>query len=843
MQKPLHETRTLCLTALLAAGLTACVFALLGVWPFGGQSVLTGDLNGQYISYNAQFARALLSGESLAYSFTKQMGGTLLGILAYYCASPLNLLYLLAPVVSYAKLAALVLALKIVFSAVAAAFFFGRHTPDLRHRAILPALCYGFCAYTAAFTQNVMWLDVVMLLPLVCYGIDVLITTKRPFVFALWLGLAITANFYIAYMACFFAVLYFLWQLFYTKRTWRVRGQLCVPFAFGALCGGGLSMCLVVPALRDISATKGLAESFVLSGESSFKLTEFFYRLMPWNFDWSGMENGLPNVYCGAACVVLALCYFCAARVPLREKLASGTVLAVLFLSMYSADFALAMHGFVKPVWFLYRHAFLFSLWLCFLAARALAGAQFTLRRTALWGACLCGFLTVCFLVRNTWYTATLFGVGTLLCIAYVAGFAGLLRANSRRARGACLAVCGVLCLAELCSNTFYTMHQFEKYPIADFERFVTQGTEALQTLQARDDGAYRVEKAFFRTNNDPMLLGYHGLSHFGSTQDVNGTLWLAGMGFGSTVHYGRGSTAFAESLVGLRYLFARADDTVPAHYTPIGTAGEMLLYENPYALPLGFLASEAAVAQLPALDWNSGEVHTFDTQNTLFQALFGGEPLYTACGITAQADGAECAALGSFTAPVTYQFDVPRAGYVYAVLVSADGRPITLSGAAEHGYFAGNDAGVIQLGRHAAGETLTLTLSPDWGVMEIADARIFVLDEDLLYNSVEPLRENAAQIAWTDTSLTAHVTAQTDGVFILSVPYSQDLRLTVDGKPAEPRAVAAALCGVPLTAGEHTVTLHYAAPGTGLGLALTLGSAIALLACYVFLRERRKRI
>ncbi|MEG1744529.1 MAG: YfhO family protein, partial [Ruthenibacterium sp.] len=153
MQKPQNEKRTLLLTALCAVGMVLCLYALLGVWPLGTGSVLTGDLNGQYISYNARFARAIFAGDSVSYTFEKQMGGSMLGILAYYCASPFNLLYLLVPAVHYAKMAGLVLALKLVCTAVAMAFFLGRHNGTLRHRAVLPALCYAFCAYFLIYAQ------------------------------------------------------------------------------------------------------------------------------------------------------------------------------------------------------------------------------------------------------------------------------------------------------------------------------------------------------------------------------------------------------------------------------------------------------------------------------------------------------------------------------------------------------------------------------------------------------------------------------------------------------------------------------------------------------------------
>ena len=55
-------------TALLAVGMAAALYAVLGIFPFGDASVLTGDLNAQYIPYFVHFRRALESGGSFAAS-------------------------------------------------------------------------------------------------------------------------------------------------------------------------------------------------------------------------------------------------------------------------------------------------------------------------------------------------------------------------------------------------------------------------------------------------------------------------------------------------------------------------------------------------------------------------------------------------------------------------------------------------------------------------------------------------------------------------------------------------------------------------------------------------------
>ena len=65
--------------------------------PFGNYAILYSDMYHQYYPFFVEFRRALLSGESLLYSWSVGLGMDYLGLIAYYLASPLNLLSVLVP--------------------------------------------------------------------------------------------------------------------------------------------------------------------------------------------------------------------------------------------------------------------------------------------------------------------------------------------------------------------------------------------------------------------------------------------------------------------------------------------------------------------------------------------------------------------------------------------------------------------------------------------------------------------------------------------------------------------------------------------------------------------------
>ena len=68
-----------------------------GFVPFGDSSMLYSDAYHQYYPFFVAFRKALLSGDSLLYTWSVGMGMDYLGLIAYYLASPLNLLGVLVP--------------------------------------------------------------------------------------------------------------------------------------------------------------------------------------------------------------------------------------------------------------------------------------------------------------------------------------------------------------------------------------------------------------------------------------------------------------------------------------------------------------------------------------------------------------------------------------------------------------------------------------------------------------------------------------------------------------------------------------------------------------------------
>lgn len=116
--------------------------------------------------------------------------------------------------------------------------------------------------------------------------------------------------------------------------------------------------------------------------------------------------------------------------------------------------------------------------------------------------------------------------------------------------------------------------------------------------IQARDPAFYRIEKTFESISEaDALAQGYFGVRSYGfhgssvvrlftglglvaeRRDGINASNWLPGFGQRFPLY----------SLVGVKYVLSRAEENWPG-FTPLGGAGELRVYRNELALPLGVL-------------------------------------------------------------------------------------------------------------------------------------------------------------------------------------------------------------------------------------------------------------
>jgi uncharacterized membrane protein YfhO len=872
---------------LLPACLWLTLAALRGWAPFGPHSVVLADMRNQYISFFAYLQGVLRGQNSLLYSLAKSPGGNMWDLAATYLFSPVNLLAGLFPAARLPEALLCVVTLKTGLCGLTCALFLCARAEDGPPFAtpvtVALSTAYALSGYTTRYFSNVMWLDGVILLPLVALGLRRLFAGRSPWLYLFSLAGALITHYYIGYMLCLFSALAFALGCLAgapRRHTLAWLGRRAGLFTLASLGAAGLAAFVLLPVFASLSSDSK-ASLGVLQSLAALRGTDGAPRL--------GILSGLltvplateqdafpaiPALFCGAGTTALTGLYFLNTQIRWREKLAAALLLFALITSFHDPGLNLIWHGFNSPMGFPYRNAFLFPFCAVALAGRCWARRGGTRRWHGLAIAVAFAGLALLIARREGFDAAAL--PWRALDVALVAGCCLLITCGKRRpacgdpapraravaAWGLALILCahlllqGELTIRRIQAGTF----QMNRAAIANR---ITQNTALAQAIRDRDGGLYRMELPLLNAD-DSLALGYPGLSNFSSVARQGPLALFGALGYSSngisTILYSPHTGIAADSLLGLRYL--ALENTPPqTDWRPLFTQGKATVYENPYALPLVFAAdAEVMRACLPTDT-------PFEAVNRLYSAILGEETtiLRPLTGDVTPSN-ARPAPLGDGTvyhrqdkaapAAITAAARDAAAGPVYVdIEVSGMGQPARVSAG---GQDMGNFYSYHRHNLFALGETTDVTVRFESDYLRIARFQFAQQDTQALARAVEMIREGGAQMRLLSGSHLAGTVHVPPGktALLCTFPYDEGWRARVDGKDVapllslaaspmraggEPGAPLPSLMVIPITPGIHALDLRYTPPGLAAGAWVSLATA-ALIAGIAVWRKARRR-
>ena len=225
-----------------------------GIFPFGNQSFLRNDLYNQYMPFFQALHDRIWQGEGLSYSFELGLGSGFAALYGYYLSSPVNWLVALCPRPLIAEFITVVILVKIGLSSMSFAYYLRKHFGKDNMGLVFFSSAYALSGFMAAYQWNIMWLDVVVLAPLVLWALEELVEKGTGWKYGLLLACSIFTNFYLSIMLCIFLVLYFLSLIIW--KPWRVVWRRCFQFGWYSLLAGGMTGVLLIPVYFALSGTE-----------------------------------------------------------------------------------------------------------------------------------------------------------------------------------------------------------------------------------------------------------------------------------------------------------------------------------------------------------------------------------------------------------------------------------------------------------------------------------------------------------------------------------------------------------------------------------------------------------
>ncbi len=774
-----------------------------GVYPFGENCVLHVDMYHQYCPFFTEFLDKLRNGDSLMYSWDIGLGSDFVALYAYYLASPLNWLILLCPRGLVIEFMTFLILIKIAGSGLTMFVYLKNHFrlvgkdgyyhPMTLFPAIVFSVAYAFSGFVAAYYWDVMWLDNVLLFPLIVLGLEKLVREGRPMLYYITLAVSILSNYYISIMICIFLVFYYVVLYFENKKanlkTWgRFLG-------YSALAGGTGAV-LLLPEIKILSYSGSYFDGFPDTIEWYFNLLSEITRGATAAEVYTDTQHW-PNLYAGAFTLLLVALYMCCRRIPLRKRLIRLAAIAFFWLSFANNYLDFIWHGLHFPSSLPARQSFFYIFILLVLgydAVRHWKSMQISTVSIVviLW--------LLVLVLANRYGNAE--GVSTqallltgLLIVAYALILVLMRVAKPVTKRKFCTLFC-VVALVEVVANMAMT----GTYTTGRTSYVSQQEDYAalLDLAEADSDGQfYRLEDTERKTKNDSALYGYASATTFSSLMNINvGRLYQSvRMEGGKNFYSYNGATPLLTAMLSVKYYISDSAADGNGLLSIVGESGGYYLYRNNYCLPLGFM-----IPSNLAEDWDNSDSNKMTNINTLANLLGADEDMY------AVSDASVDATTGSTTVTATHD------GYYYAYYTSCSSSSLTVIDAMNGGttYSKASHKYLLNLGYIPAGSSVTVKSSSS----ETIDYTVYELNMDALDEAYDTLRAQTMDLTkCTSTRISGTIDVQEAGDLFFSIPAEAGWTLYVDGTKTDWTAFKDAFITVSLTEGIHTIELRYHTP------------------------------
>jgi uncharacterized membrane protein YfhO len=828
------------------------IFMVVGIYPFGPTSLLIIDMKTQYIAFFNHYYDVFHDGKSLLFSWEASLGMNFFGIYGYYLSSiflPFILLFDRAHLPE--AIVALTL-LKVGLASLSMRVYLEKVIKKSNWLISIFAVGYALASYVIVYFQNIMWLDGLIFLPLILWAVNQLVYKGNFILLTIMLTLMFISNFYISYMVGIFTFFYFVVRCIKHKKSVLKK---CVQFSCSVILATGMAAIVILPTYAALKNTSSKAEEISFSWEFEHDSLQIIMKFFLGTYDTIN-SSGLPYVYVTLFGLLFMSFYFLARRISINEKLLSGLMLLVFYLSFQIPYLNMAWHGFDRPNMFPYRFSFITSFFVLLLAVRSYfvieKGEE---KKVAILGISLMGLL----LVINSQYPGVFSKVALTINLVFLCCYILWILYAKRNVRNKVINVLlALMIVSEISLNgsLIFKSLQSEFFIPARSEYGAENKYKPIfETIQKKDRTFYRLESYRDRRYNEPLRFDYKGIKHYSSMTNKDLAVAINELGFTTYtdkwVSY-NGNTLVTDSLFGIKYLVStqRIDKY---GYKQLSDNDGTFVSQNTNALPLGFM-----VDKVPAsLEKLEGDY--FLKQQQLLNEMSGKnvdffnkiEPLETNLSNVKSINDRGYLNLHVQNkqkhAKVSYDFEIKGNKQLYAYIQTAPYSTSTLwaNGKSKGMYPSTYNNKIVDLGYYENEDVQVLFNMEGPGPYKNYRKVFYTLDVEAYDQVFKELQEEPFMVTeWSDSSIRGKVESKEERLLFLTIPYDEGWSIKVDNKEINAKKVAQTFIGIPLTKGTYQIEMNYSPPmyQTGMIISIISFTVFLSISSYAYVRFRKKK-
>lgn len=856
-RKTLERNWSWMLAALICFVFMLFVMILGDVAPFGKNTFNMVDSIHQYLPFFSDYQNKLKNEGSLFYTWNVGLGVNFQSLLLYYMASPINLLIVLVKRHSIQTVMAIIAALKIVASAAAFGYFLSRRGNRIKNNYFITvfAVAYALNNFIIGYFWNIMWMDCILMLPLVILGFERLMNGKGGKLYCLSLFYCLFCNYYIAFIICLFLILWFLASGHGTVKKFFTDG---LKFAGFSLLSAGMAAFSLLTAYLGIMTTasaKADIPKWDWYGNIFAILKQHLILTQPIK---NQTFDGGANLYCGMFTILLFVLYFFSERIKLAEKLRKLLLLALLVVSMNATTLNFIWHGFHDQYGIPNRFVFVYIFVLLLMAYEAVMRLRTINSAYVLSG--MFFSLAFLFLLRHEttlggkypeWLVLSLSG-GLFILYAVFIIVRNLIKKNYRLTAG----ILSLLFLTEILVSAAFG---FRSVGAADGAYYLADVDRMKQSVETIADYAKEKDYTFYREDMvDSLMLDEATLNNmksvgtFCSTVQGNVVTVMGRLGFytGANEYLYLGATPLTDAILGVRFVYARDDDFYPeqeGHRVCLEENG-ITVYENQYVLPIAFGVENTI------LDWDIDDGRAEDCQNHFVEYAASGNPVFTHIPVDLTVTGVDGTAVVQEDNPQSIKYSASsdkRMKINAALTIPADGdyylncrgngmEKLRFYVNGEQKAYDRYQMQLCRLGNLKAGDSVSIEINFSSSYSKNGTVSMYLSTFDMknFLAAYELWDRNKMTVeTFEDGYLAGSISLEKDMMMFTSIPYDKGWTVLVDGKKMDVEKIGDAFIGVPLTAGNHQIEMKYFPSGLKTGM---LVSVISWVLFFVIINKKK---
>ena len=877
--KIFYKNRYVFLTTVLATACIAVIYVIFSVFPFGSITVMRMDLYHQYGPLFAELYDRIVEHKSLLYSWNTGGGSSFLGNYLNYLSSPLSFLIFLFDKEDISYAITFIVAFKCILSATSFSYYLKKSFNKDNYFLSAFGILYAFSAYFLAYYWNVMWLDAMIMLPLIALGIEKIFKTGDIKLYTVSLVILFFANYYMGYMCCIFAVLYFFVCFINTysndgklnenavyEKKYSTKALMNnvfinrgVKFAFASIIAALICAITLVPVfmiLKNSSATSG---TFPQTFKSYFDLLDLItshFALLETTIRSSG-DNVLPNIYTGILTFILLPLFLVNNKIKLKEK-ATYVVLIIFFVFCFNNNCAeYIWHAFHFPNDLPYRYSYMYSFIIAVMGYKTILNFKgIKVKDIAYTGLAIISFVIICQkFLTNKMTNSTIYA--TIIFVALWCGFLFLLKnKNAQKKTVSFVLVTFILCETIISSIVGLPLNQDNKNYKENYKTY----TVAINYIDNKYSGFYRTELCYLNTRMDPAYYGYNGISVFSSMayesySQLQSSLGMQGNKVNSYTY--NTQTPVYNMMFNIKYLIQTDVSLAPSSnlYKKIYTTSDKKsnVYESKYNLPIAYCVNSKID------DWVTDEGNPFEIQSDFVKLATGYSNLFkpveynstdfdAVSGDDVTENGTywlEKSDSSSNYGTETVSLSPTIDGNLYLYVKSSDLKTITVNSEKVSDITQSmEDAYILDLGYHNKGDEVLVSLDASKMESESTsfDFYCYTADDTVVKNMYNSLTGNSLNVeSYSDTTIKGTVKAKENCYLYSSIPYDDGWSVYVDGKKAETFEIGGTLLAIELTPGQHKIEYKYFPVGFLYGIIISAVTVFGLCVFYIYNKSSLK--